>query len=160
MEPVSLFSHDIAALLQLGAQLAEYYQLPIRVRGDRVSEWLVALRRGEFRQGKHFLRQGDDYCCMGVLCEISHVGSWRAPGDGLTVWEFVPNGASKDSYGKEPPMPVWEWLLDLSQVAPEQREHVVGVLTSLFARLNDSGMGFAGIAEVISWVLRPWPQVA
>lgn len=34
-------------------------------------KWVKALRSGKYKQGKHFLRRGDEYCCLGVLCEIT-----------------------------------------------------------------------------------------
>ena len=32
--------------------------------------WLEALRNGDYEQGKRRLKQGDNYCCLGVLCDI------------------------------------------------------------------------------------------
>ena len=33
--------------------------------------WVAALRSGEYEQGKERLRSGgDEYCCLGVLCDI------------------------------------------------------------------------------------------
>ena len=32
--------------------------------------WIAALRSGEYKQGKHQLRDGDSFCCLGVLCNI------------------------------------------------------------------------------------------
>ncbi len=34
------------------------------------SKWLKALRSGRYKQTKGFLRRGDHYCCIGVLCQI------------------------------------------------------------------------------------------
>lgn len=33
--------------------------------------WLDALASGEYEKGKHALRVGDNYCCLGVLCELA-----------------------------------------------------------------------------------------
>jgi hypothetical protein len=38
------------------------------------AKWVAALRSGEYRQGKHMLRDGDRYCCLGVLCSINGMG--------------------------------------------------------------------------------------
>lgn len=44
---------------------------------QRLSEWLDALRSGKYRQGRDVLKSsGDSYCCLGVACELSDVGSW------------------------------------------------------------------------------------
>ena len=32
--------------------------------------WLIALRSGNYQQGKGQLKDGDRYCCLGVLCDI------------------------------------------------------------------------------------------
>lgn len=32
--------------------------------------WVAALRSGEYRQGKFVLRNGDHFCCLGVLCDL------------------------------------------------------------------------------------------
>jgi hypothetical protein len=35
------------------------------------NKWVVALRSGEYKQGKHLLRStGNRYCCFGVLCDV------------------------------------------------------------------------------------------
>jgi hypothetical protein len=34
------------------------------------SEWVAALRSGEYKQGVQLLRQGDYFCCLGVLCDL------------------------------------------------------------------------------------------
>jgi hypothetical protein len=34
-------------------------------------QWLTALRSGEYKQGREFMRCGDAYCALGVLCAIS-----------------------------------------------------------------------------------------
>lgn len=34
-------------------------------------EWIAALRSGNYKQGRSFLRSGsNEYCCAGVLCDI------------------------------------------------------------------------------------------
>lgn len=36
--------------------------------------WLTALRSGEFKKGKGYLRDKNDmYCCLGVFCEIMDI---------------------------------------------------------------------------------------
>lgn len=34
------------------------------------ARWIEALRSGNYEQGKYYLRRGDSYCCLGVLCDI------------------------------------------------------------------------------------------
>lgn len=33
-------------------------------------KWAEELRSGRYKQGVGYLRKGDKYCCLGVLCEI------------------------------------------------------------------------------------------
>lgn len=41
------------------------------------AKWLAALRGGKYKQGKGFLRTGDDcFCCLGVLCDLVHPEGW------------------------------------------------------------------------------------
>lgn len=56
------------------------------MRNVTKEEWVTALRSGEYRQGKGFLRNSDDeYCCLGVLCDLAgmqwqstRIGAFRA----------------------------------------------------------------------------------
>lgn len=44
-------------------------------------DWIDALESGDYEPGKLYLRRDDDnssmYCCLGVLCELSELGTWR-----------------------------------------------------------------------------------
>lgn len=33
-------------------------------------KWVDALRSGKYEQGKHRLRTGDMFCCLGVACDV------------------------------------------------------------------------------------------
>lgn len=44
---------------------------------ELIQKWVTALRSGEYKQGRGHLRDGDEYCCLGVLCDISGAGKWR-----------------------------------------------------------------------------------
>lgn len=39
-------------------------------------KWVKALRSGKYKQGKSRLRTDNEYCCLGVLCDISKQGEW------------------------------------------------------------------------------------
>lgn len=34
------------------------------------AEWIAALRSGEFPQGRKYLNRNNEYCCLGVRCEL------------------------------------------------------------------------------------------
>lgn len=57
-------------------------------------KWLQALRSGEYQQGYGQLRFGDEFCCLGVLCDIhskEKLGVWER-GDYGGNYEFLPEG--------------------------------------------------------------------
>ena len=45
-----------------------------------MEKWVAVLRSGEYKQGRTQLKDGDTYCCLGVLCEIS--GEYYSDGAG------------------------------------------------------------------------------
>lgn len=61
------------------------------------ARWLRALRSDKFKQGREQLRDGDRFCCLGVLCELAErsgvIESYKGnylPADVVT-WAGVPN---------------------------------------------------------------------
>jgi hypothetical protein len=51
--------------------------------------WVEALRSGDYRQAKGMLREGDNFCCLGVLCDISKQGEFRDSPVGQTYFDGV-----------------------------------------------------------------------
>ena len=39
--------------------------------------WVDALRSGEYGQTRNWLKMDNDFCCLGLLCEISKLGEWQ-----------------------------------------------------------------------------------
>jgi len=35
------------------------------------TQWVAALRSGEYQQGRNFLRTDEGFCCLGVLCDLA-----------------------------------------------------------------------------------------
>lgn len=53
-----------------------------RMNPEVKTKWLAALRSGNYKQGRMALKRGvgdgtADYCCLGVLCDISGLGAWE-----------------------------------------------------------------------------------
>lgn len=48
---------------------------------DILKEWIEALRSGKYKQGKMQLKlahkKGDQFCCLGVLCDIIDNSKWE-----------------------------------------------------------------------------------
>ena len=46
------------------------------MKKEIADKWTKALRSGEYKQGKFSLKAEGEYCCLGVLCDISKQGIW------------------------------------------------------------------------------------
>ncbi len=116
------------------------------------SQWVAALRSGQYTQGRGALRRRSEYCCLGVLCELHRI-STGAPAD---AWQRVHKSDTSNS-GLDPmeaylgatdllPAEVTEW----AQVGSPNPD--VGMLSNercSLAKLNDSRVPFATIANLI-----------
>lgn len=45
--------------------------IPLKLKPEVKTEWLNALRSGEYEQGTGFLSKDGKFCCLGVLCDIA-----------------------------------------------------------------------------------------
>jgi hypothetical protein len=91
-------------------------------------KWLNALRSGKYKQGRARLKSADEFCCLGVACDISGLGKW-----------------DKDKYlGKEAflPIQVMNWL-GLSTMQGVYYDELS------LSQLNDIGHSFRFIANFI-----------
>jgi hypothetical protein len=114
--------------------------------------WIEALRSGEYQQGKDQLKSAEGkYCCLGVLCDLARkegLGEWRPNSDGFGAPtggnEFVASRDELDARWSSLPTAVADW-------AGTSHDPVVfgGLSTSSLANLNDTGMSFEDIADVI-----------
>ena len=64
------------------------------------TKWIEALRSGEYRQAQGILKDvsGSAYCCLGVLCEISGIGSFE---DSEYCLELTPEQQAEYDYDEE-----------------------------------------------------------
>ena len=93
--------------------------------------WLTALRSGSYIQGRGFLREGDTFCCLGVLCDLGDKSaeSW-APDGFEAVFTFY----------------------EKSQYLPRcvrSAARVSEVVSKRLAEMNDRGKDFDEIADWI-----------
>ena len=63
----------------------------------KIADWVAALRRDDYPQGKNALRQPaypefDAYCCLGIACEISGLGEWQRDPMGVANAFYWPDG--------------------------------------------------------------------
>lgn len=57
------------------SDLPDEKKMPRRLKG----RWLRALRSGKYKQCTGELRRRDEFCCLGVLCDVIDPKSWRKP---------------------------------------------------------------------------------
>jgi hypothetical protein len=92
--------------------------------------WLEALRSGKYDQGKSWLRQGDSFCCLGVLCDLVDPTGWRP-------------GALVYSYS----------VADHTSILPGMTKVATGLDSAVdldkLMSMNDNGQSFAQIADWI-----------
>ena len=106
------------------------------------NKWLKALRSGEYKQGKSALRDGDTYCCLGVLTELYRKET------GLGIWEKGKIGM--DFYNEEeismgvPSKTICEWAGLNDENPSVESEHGICI-----AEINDKGVSFNEIADII-----------
>ncbi len=104
--------------------------------------WIEALESGDYKQCKHRLRVGDEYCCLGVLCELAIkakiIPEVESIGilDGTVQYRY--NGYTADL-----PATVVRWagLNGPDPMISSEEETLAG--------LNDDGMTFEKIADII-----------
>jgi hypothetical protein len=106
--------------------------MKIEMNEEWRKRWVAALRSGEYRQAQMSLRDGNRFCCLGVLCDLSRVGHWD--GDGNYVVDEGKNGGLA-------PVGVVE-LVGLQDNAERDTQRRISTL-------NDEGATFAQIADMI-----------
>lgn len=103
-------------------------------------EWVAALRSGEYEQGTGYLRSGNEFCCLGVLCDIALrkgiVYMWRNLG-------YTYFGTDSNSSYLQLPAPVVRWA-ELDAADPRIEDH------QALSYYNDTaGYSFDEIADLI-----------
>ncbi len=98
--------------------------------------WVAALRSGKYKQAKNRLRDGDSFCCLGVLCDISGIGTWKQN-------LFTTNDGQTCSNVLSPAVQAY------SGINFECGRLIITNDTTQLAILNDSGKSFEEIAALI-----------
>lgn len=102
---------------------------------DIKAKWLEALRSGKYDQTSGQLRDGNCFCCLGVLCDIFNPKGWEISG-GIYEWTFGVGPNEEHEVG----------------VLPFNFRITYGIEGDIEARLidmNDDGMPFLRIADYI-----------
>lgn len=127
-----------------------------KLKPEVKQKWLQALRNGSYRQGQHVLRTPhDEYCCLGVLCDLVQPEQWRDIGE--TFWWDDNSNQKIRSVGYShgeflsrdvafPAMDLLDSLID--DLSPLERVSFIDQCRNL-AWMNDDGKSFAEIADYI-----------
>lgn len=119
--------------------------------------WVAALRSGEYKQGKYYLHvtqdsTGDEYCCLGVLCELAIKAGVALKSKPAKEWlatdtpgKVIHSYVSIDDHAvKFLPWIVEEWAgIDATIQLRIDGEFMTAVVA------NDSGKTFEQIAQAI-----------
>lgn len=99
-------------------------------------EWVAALRSGKYKQGREKLRTDDNFCCLGVLCDIVDNTKWVAP-DFKLIELFDGVGYAY----KDPDQ------INYTTISVHDKEN--NCLQSKLGEMNDTGKTFDEIADWI-----------
>lgn len=122
------------------------------------ADWLTALRSGEYKQGKGYLKNevigSPQYCCLGVLCELA-VKAGVIEESELDQDEYVHSFSSKrpgigglSHSSSYLPQGVADWA-GIHYQGKIHHDDESGRVRVDLADLNDYKLDFAGIADVI-----------
>lgn len=71
-----------------------------------IAKWIKALRSKKYTQTKSHLKDSKGYCCLGVACDISGLGTWTKTEHGYMSFKPENEFAASSSL----PVVVSEWL--------------------------------------------------
>jgi hypothetical protein len=111
------------------------------------AKWVVALRSGEYEQGTGQLRMDDQYCCLGVLCDLhskeDNTAGWKPSSSFADDFDYHTEQA-KEGGLLHPAVRDWAGL--------DSVDPLICINTSVsenISTLNDGGKTFAEIADLI-----------
>lgn len=111
-------------------------------RKERRKLLVKALRSGRYKQGKHHLRDKDEYCCLGVACDVYANSQYDRP-----QWKFTKTIGTFLGQDLMLPPEVRDWFgFKSNQGSYKQRSSIEASLIIL----NDNRpFNFEDIADVI-----------
>lgn len=134
----------------------------MQMNAEIKAQWLTALRGGEYTQGYNYLRNCDgEFCCLGVLSDLAVKGdesfSWNQEYEGDAYYVKHESDMLNRHYL---PDVVGDWAgLDCETFSGQGYIKVDNAMTNgeylrfSLAELNDDGLTFEQIADVIDYFL-------
>jgi hypothetical protein len=121
--------------------------------------WIKALKSGKYEQATSQLRDGDAFCCLGVLCDLHSKSKkksfWKEDESGVMSYFLGKNDGTESELL---PYKVAKWAgIECSEdsstavLVPSEDENIElrGSSKTSLADLNDRGSTFKEIAAVI-----------
>lgn len=108
-----------------------------KLPSDIKEQWITALRSGQYEQGKKSLCENGKYCCLGVLSKLQG----RLTEDGLDGTD--PQYRTHTLLSEDNPL----------YATIYQSRNEGGLVMFTLTLLNDRGVTFTEIADVIDYVL-------
>lgn len=99
---------------------------------ERRRQWVAALESGDYEQGQLRLRRGNNFCCLGVACDLYNDKQWHDTGENQLYGETL-----LDAKTWSPPDDVVEFFGLDDDIIPTLAER------------NDNGVTFKQIAAFI-----------
>jgi len=99
--------------------------------------WIKALTSGKYKQGKHNLKKGNKYCCLGVLCDLYIKKNPKT----TFSWDKIEPNSEKNAFL---PPAIMKW----SGIKTNEADFGYDKGDDLI-HLNDEGKSFKKIAKVI-----------
>lgn len=103
--------------------------------------WITALESGKYEQTTGVLKDHVGYCCLGVLCDISGLGTFGESDTEYPVYTLPNDNFSNCSLPFE--------VLDWADISDEFGSFDETDSFKTLSVLNDSGKSFTEIAEII-----------
>ncbi len=107
--------------------------------------WVEALRSGKYQQTDSFLFAGRGFCCLGVACDVSGLGTWEK----IHGFDYHAYVVGSDRSDNDLPNAVRRWL---GLTSPEGLYHEGGERgrgSCLSAQNDNYGATFSEIADII-----------
>lgn len=102
------------------------------------AEWIAALRSGDYKQGKSFLKNDDGtFCCLGVLCDIMEPDA------------FAFSEVDDDGFGYDLTHPMADSTLEFIHGDFDGQTGLNFFMQEDLATKNDNGKTFVEIAAYI-----------
>lgn len=109
---------------------------------ENAKKWVQALRSGEYKQGKGSLRVNDEFCVLGVACDLASKAGV------VTQIKYHDGSYSYDSCSYIAPIGVMDMFGICSDGAKYKTAGRISITTTLTEQ-NDNGMSFSALADLI-----------